>query len=553
MAADSLFDIAYKKLTVFQKEILWEAFAKENGSLAVAMGTGKTIISLTLALLLRNNIKDAGSTPMLIIAAKSIIPEWLSQIKKFFGSALKHTVMHNDYNKVSKLDVSDFDFVITTPEFLAGQYKASNIRETFIREERPRFGPMIVYYNRPDNPYTQSKVGGEQIYSTKWAVMLVDESQGYYNIKSGRCQAIASISANHRWMLSGTMMPEPRPHKVLGYYLLMNHKDMPRNLPEMDRMLKSIKFKGMAETMVIRKENKDIKVNFNFNTEIISHTLSVEEGKIYMCIKDIIKDINNKLLKYKTANDTTNVKKMSNYMLSMITYLRQGLVCPLLAITTVAVNVSDYECKSSIARHFMDNIKKLDVDKWLDDVESLRSTRIKEAITRLDKHKNETVIIFSCFRTVLDVVRYFVEGTREVITITGNDKIDKRNERLEKFRNSNNAVLLLTYQICANGLNLQCSNTVLVLDFWFNADVTNQAIARVVRRGQKSKNINIYYFTSNTGIENSLFRVQISKKNLADELLSGAGKTKIVKMGAKQLAKMVEMDDNIKVLDEILK
>jgi SNF2 family DNA or RNA helicase len=80
-----------------------------------------------------------------------------------------------------------------------------------------------------------------------------------------------------------------------------------------------------------------------------------------------------------------------------------------------------------------------------------------------------------------------------------------------------NGILLLTYQVGANGLNLQCSNTVLLLDFWWNTGKINQAIARVLRYGQEAKKINIYYFTSNTGIEKILFDKQQAKLIVAKE------------------------------------
>ena len=62
------------------------------------------------------------------------------------------------------------------------------------------------------------------------------------------------------------------------------------------------------------------------------------------------------------------------------------------------------------------------------------------------------------------------------------------------LKKSKNGILLLTFGIGANGLNLQCADTVLIADFWWNADKTRQAIARILRYGQEATCINIYYY-----------------------------------------------------------
>ncbi len=549
----SAYDIGYSNLSPFQNDILWEAFDKKNGGLALPMGSGKTLIAVVLSLLLKSN-GPVEHNPILVVAAKSLISSWVHEIDKFFKGSLRYVIFHTEYTKLETCKVKEFDIVLITPETISKYYIESHINTHFERLVIPeRFGPTVKHYNKPDEPYSASEVGGEQIFSTKWSVLIIDESQTYYNIKSARCLGMAAICAHNRWLLSGTMFTEPRDHKILGYHLLLNHPEMPRNLPEMTKMIRTPTYKGTCSTMVIRDKNDDYEDISNINSEIISHPLTREEGEVYISIKTIIKEIKSKLDVYKKADDKENVKRMSSYMLGMISYLRQCLVCPMLAVTTVAINVADYKCKSHLARHFLDNINKLGLKEWLDDENSVFSSRLRRAIDLINKHKNERILVFSCYRTILDILDYYIPKNRGKCTINAGDKIKDRNAKLDKFSISKEDVLLLTYQIGSNGLNLQAASVVIILDFWFNAGVTDQAIARMIRRGQTATQVFIYYFTSNTGLENSLFKIQQSKIKIAKELLKGPVTSKVTKMSASAIAKMVNVDDNIEVLDTITK
>ena len=86
-------------LTDYQTEIVRECLAKGGGGLSLPMGSGKTIISLVLAL---KYFKQTGR-PSLVVASKTLIAGWIQEIEKFLGSKFKlgadYVVLHNDYMK----------------------------------------------------------------------------------------------------------------------------------------------------------------------------------------------------------------------------------------------------------------------------------------------------------------------------------------------------------------------------------------------------------------------------------------------------------------------
>jgi SNF2 family DNA or RNA helicase len=127
----------------------------------------------------------------------------------------------------------------------------------------------------------------------------------------------------------------------------------------------------------------------------------------------------------------------------------------------------------------------------------------------------------------------------------------QRSETIETFKTGTGNILLLTYIIGAEGLNLQCSNTVLLADFEWNDGKTRQSIGRVLRYGQTSKVVNIYYFTSNTGVEKAIFTKHDEKLVILDEMSVGAIKSKIKKLSVKELINIINKEDNIDAINKI--
>lgn len=537
-------------LTEIQKDIVEESLTKKSGGLSLPMGSGKTLISIVVSLI-QSESYEGGK--ILVIVSKSLVTVWEEELKKFFEDSLDYQIFHKEFGNKEKLEELNLQakLIITTPETISKVYNKYNVGSFYTFTTRDGFGPEIRYYNIPTTPYLSHKKGDGLLYSIKWSTVIVDEGQNYMNPQSYRCLAISSLSAHHRWILSGTLLAEPKPERLLGYYLMLNDDNFPRNLPGFKLYIKDRNFKGISTTLVRRDNNLDF-VPPKINRIIVSHSLTSTEGHIYVNVKGLLNTLKKKLDVYKARGDKVNVKKFSSYILGMISYLRQCLICPLIPITTVALTVADFEQKNELASMFLDYINNMGINDWLEDVNSLRSSRIASVCEHVDEHPTERIIIFSCYRTCLDVLRLYLPKDRDVFTIAGNDKINKRNGVIEEFRDSENGILLLTYDIGANGLNLQCSSVVLLVDFWWDAAKTEQAIARILRTGQKAELITIYYFTSNTGMENALFKLQQSKIDIGNELMNGCSMTNVSKIKISDILKLMNTDDNIDILNKIV-
>lgn len=537
------------KLTKCQLQVYDECLEKGSGGLSLVMGYGKTIISIVLSLRQKENI--GCDEPILVVCSKTLIESWIFEINKFFGSDLKFEVLHKNY----MTDIENFriksgiKLIITTPEVLTKAYKEYNIEDKFTKKVLHNEGQFNQYYikhylkDKVQNPYLRDEIGIANIFSTKWSVLVIDEVQKYTNINNMRCQAMGAICSHHRWVLSGTMFSEPVIERILGYYVIIQNSEFPNNIPKAKKFVCSSRFKGFDETIIQRKSNP----NFNkpvVNQQIISHDLSKEEEIIYKSIKVIFNVLDSEKRLAKAIKDKEKTKELSSRLLTLFCYLRQSLVCPVLPLKN---------SESDLSRKLVYEVEKHGLCDWLNKDDCVKSTRFKEALKVIDRHLSENIVVFSCFRKCLTILKEFLPKDRNVFTISANMSSDERFKVLIDFSKGNGNILLLTYDIGAEGLNLQSSNTVVLLDFFWNDGKTQQAIARILRYGQVAPVVNIYMFTGNTAIEKAIFEKHDSKLNIIDELANGRPITKISRMKIEEIVKIINREDNIYAIKKIHK
>ena len=559
---DKLIKHGLSKLLSHQINVLQECLKKTSGGLALVMGYGKSILSIVLALIYRNRCKInlplpeeivdiitsynkiAKQTPILVVVSKTLILPWSQEIKKFFGSLLKHQIYYKKSdNFVLK---NDTELVLTTPQIMVKYYKKYGLAQ------------KIIDINENNKPLNEPiLVENENIlYSIKWSCLIIDEIQKLTNILTHSCQAITSISAYHKWGLSGTMFDEPVAKRILGYYKMLSLPFEPTTIPSTKKYIRS-GFKGFQETIVERSTNEAF-IDPIINKKIIEHSLTTMEQYIYTSLLYTL----NKLIKIKKviANDDGTIEldledknMLKGSVLVFLGYLRKCLISPY----NVAVNIM--ASSEIVSETFNDVVKKLNEDigssfkDYVKDISNEKSNRITKVIETLSQHSDEKVIVFSCFRVTQDLLNKYIKN-RPILSLESHMSIEKRFDIIENFKNSSNAILFLTYSIGAEGLNLQCSHTILLVDFWWSCGRSNQAIARILRYGQESPVVNIYFFTANTGIEQGLFFKHEDKLSVLDELLVGPKKSRIRSLKTEEIIKLlINSDENKMLLKKINK
>lgn len=537
-------------LTTFQKEIVKECMEKRKCCMCVPMGSGKTIMSLHITKII------GDCMPALVVCSKTLVGNWISEINKFFGQSFKYDVFHADYmtNTNFKNYIPDMgiDLIITTPEVLSKIYTENRISSKFVSitlEDRGSVFPIgVKHYHTPINPFLKPSnaeiTPSAFIYCMKWKCIIIDEIQQFSNIDSLKCCAISAICARYRIGTSGTPITEPKVERILGYYSLIGDSSFPNCKPDAEKYLKSSLFPGLNSTMVIRRHTDFVLPKCV--EHIISHTLIREELTVYTSLKMVISN----LIKLVNLNkdNIILVRSINAQLMAMIMYTRQFLVCPLMPYANIMLNGHK---KNELSIQFINDVKSLDLSEWLSNPDASRSSRISSMIEVIHKHKHERCITFTCFRLNLNVLKHYIENDtkRPVFTIKSQDSIEKRRATLLSFEETLDGILLLTYDLGAEGLNLQKSHIVLLADVWWNDAKISQAIARVLRRGQQEQVV-VYLFTSQTGIENGIYDKHIDKRNLIDSLMCGQMIGNVRKLKMKDIVNLIMTEENTSKLKE---
>lgn len=533
-------------LTKYQEGVVQECLEKGKGALSLPMGSGKTIISIVLAL----KYYEETKRPSLVVVSKTLIAGWIHEITKFYKESMimgtHYVVLHGDY--IKRQDLMNFTpteslkIAIATPEMLSKYYTEFNIADMFVIDDGGREG---VSYSTVSEPYLAGPVpkGPELFYHTSWAGMFVDEAQKYMNIKSTRTRAIASIYADHKWLLSGTIFYEPKVDLILGYYVIIDDKDFPRSLPSAKVYVRSDQFEGYRKSMVFR-EKSGVTITPHLIKHVIDFEMTREENMIYLSMRDIMMQIKNKVRKFQSGDQTDKARKFSSYLLACITYLRQIIVCPMIPLASAALDMSSLTHKSELSEIIVNQMEKLGLMEWSDKEENAFSSRMKEVLKIIHNHSTEKVIVITSFRSCLEVFRAFLLRTlandRPVLTLHARMNTMKRGQVVEEFSQTSNGIFLLTYDIGAEGLNLQKCNNIVLMDTWWNAGKIKQAVARCLRHGQ-TKDVNAYFLTSHTGIEGALFGKNIEKLDVLEEIAVGKKKSRVTTL---------DMEGVIRVIDD---
>jgi SNF2 family DNA or RNA helicase len=540
-------------LTEEQISVVNECMQRDVFGLSLHMGSGKSILSLIIGL--KRKIESDNKEPLLVIASKSLIPSWAVEINKFFGSTLKYQIINVDSRNF--VINPDTILILVTAETAGKFYKENMISEKFIAKEKytepgVRFPLVKNVYDSPTSPYLKTANGGSIIYQKKWSALIIDEGHKYTKISSARCQALGAICAKYRFILSGTLFDEPDFERILGYYVILHWPGFPKDLPEATKFLKSGGYRGTKETIVER--NKIELIDVKINKHIVQHDLSEEEGQIYVSMKKTLSLLRDYCKRSTRKEDR---KKFSTYILSMLVYIRQSVVIPILPIANITLEMSELnDIRSELTVLLMDQFNKLNLQTFLNSEASAKSTRVKKVIEVILKHNKPTdkIVVFSCFCTSLDMLRYYVneDVPIDIYRLESSMSVVARGKLIDEFQKSEeNSVLLTSFELGSEGLNLQCANVVIILDMWWNQAKIQQAVARVVRRGQKAKEVDVYFFTSNTGIEKCLFQKQQDKLILLDQIRTGTIKHEVKTLRMEEVLRLVDTHENYNYLQRM--
>ncbi|EGO00039.1 hypothetical protein SERLA73DRAFT_167889 [Serpula lacrymans var. lacrymans S7.3] len=163
----------------------------ERGALVGdSMGLGKTLTILALILATKDDLPPNHSKCTLIVVPLSVMSNWEKQIEEHcVRGALRYCVYYGSARNMSPEELMQYDVVITT-------YQT-------VTSEDP---DAIAVSNGPEgHPKKRKKSKNEKgLFDVKWKRVVLDEGHNIRNPKTKMAKAVCKLTAQRRWVLSGT-------------------------------------------------------------------------------------------------------------------------------------------------------------------------------------------------------------------------------------------------------------------------------------------------------------------------------------------------------------
>ncbi|MDX9976146.1 MAG: DEAD/DEAH box helicase, partial [FCB group bacterium] len=169
--------------------------------------------------------------------------------------------------------------------------------------------------------------------------------------------------------------------------------------------------------------------------------------------------------------------------------------------------------------------------------------RLAEICEELSE-RQERVLVFTQFREIIDSVAAHLASIfgRSGLVLHGATSVAKRKGLVEQFqREEGPPFMVLSLKAGGTGLNLTAASHVIHFDRWWNPAVEDQATDRAFRIGQH-KNVLVHKFVTRGSVEERIDAMISEKRQLANELLSGAGELDLTGLSDDELMDLVRLD-----------
>jgi SNF2 family DNA or RNA helicase len=305
-------------------------------------------------------------------------------------------------------------------------------------------------------------------------------------------KTIKILKSSHRLALTGT----PIENNVMELWSMMhflNHnllggptefkKKYARPI-ESDKDQKLLeKLRNTVYPFILRRKKEDVEKDLPKKEEIILYLEMEEKQKRFY--ENLCRFFNKKI---NVSLNARGVSKSMIRVLEALLRLRQAALAPELLSPKYSKIPSS---------------KLLTLEKMI--VEIVR-----------EDHK---ILIFSQFVKILKMIEVFVkEKGIKYSYLDGSTK--DRNGQINEFQNNKEVkIFLISLKAGGVGINLTAADYVFLFDPWWNPAVENQAIDRSHRIGQK-RNVMVYKMYVKNTIEEKIMKLQESKRNIADQLIS---------------------------------
>ncbi|XP_030370933.1 transcription termination factor 2-like [Scaptodrosophila lebanonensis] len=461
-----------------------------GGILADDMGLGKTISAISLVLASKNRNTNTFNGVTLVICPASLLRQWECEVKSKVSHEKLNIFVHHGRNRGRPEVLCTFDIVITTYGIAMREYKHSG-----------------------------------NLFGVKWKRIILDEAHLVRNSKTITCEAVCELRSNYRWALTGT----PIQNEKLDLYALIKflHYTPYGNLAEWKKRIENNKTDGqqklkrLLEPLMLRRTKdqlKDIDKNRVPNKfyKPIMFELDAEEEEVYDKIDRFKKYILNEEINidgeyYKMHEKFKDMEK-GNAKHVLLLRLQQICCLPGLIVEMLDESDDEEENTGSVVPCIENNLER----------QSSKMLKLMKTLAPIMNKSRDKVIIVSKWKSALNILSNHLQKAKwPTLSLNGSTKLKDRRSIVNKFNDPENPnrILLLSLKAGGLGLNLVGASHMLFFDIHWNPQLDLQAEGRIYRIGQK-KDVIIHKFMCSNTIEESIFKVQKRKLEIAEGVLT---------------------------------
>jgi len=329
----------------------------------------------------------------------------------------------------------------------------------------------------------------EVLLAHRYHYLVLDEAQNIKNNNSKTSRQTREVKANHRLCLTGTPMENHLGELWSQFDFLMpgllgNSQFFKRHFrTPIERHNDLAKQKHLSKRIspfMLRRTKIEVITELPPKTEIIrSVTLGGKQAALYESIRLSME------AKVRKAIAQKGLARSHIMVLDALLKLRQTCCDPRL----------------------------LSIPQAQDIHESAKLEMLMEMLPELIE-EGRKILLFSQFTKMLAIIEEELIKTKIRYTkLTGQTR--HREEAIDKFKNDEADVFLISLKAGGVGLNLTEADTVIHYDPWWNPASENQATDRAHRIGQ-SKAVFVYKLITENTVEEKIIALQAKKQALAD-------------------------------------
>lgn len=196
--------------------------------------------------------------------------------------------------------------------------------------------------------------------------------------------------------------------KILGLFLIIN-SPFQRNLHDCRKYLER-QGHGFKYFCVYRDKLPSIIRLPRLKSKIVSFELNQEEVVCFSMIREAVLTLWDQYTRALEEQEDKKIKKIGVFILSTISYLRQSLIEPRIALNKlIKFSEEEDDEKKDLKILVSNNLYKNGLKSWISN-SSLISTRMGACINCLENHKSDVIIIFGSFSKCLLNLKKIVDS-----------------------------------------------------------------------------------------------------------------------------------------------